>query len=46
MGERKGVYKAWWENLRERDNLEDPSVDERIILNWFFRKWNTGLELD
>ena len=22
----------WWGNLRERDHLEDPSVDGRIIL--------------
>jgi hypothetical protein len=21
----------WWENLRERDHLEDPGLDERII---------------
>jgi hypothetical protein len=22
----------WWENLREREHLEDPGVDGRIIL--------------
>jgi hypothetical protein len=36
----------WWENLRERDHLEDPGVDERIILRWIFWKWDgmwTGL---
>jgi len=27
-----------WENVRERDYLEDPSVDGRIILRWIFRK--------
>jgi hypothetical protein len=32
MGERRGdVYTGfWWENLRERDHLEDPGVDGRI----------------
>jgi hypothetical protein len=34
-------------NLRERDHLEDPDVDGRIILTWIFRKWDgeawTGL---
>ena len=33
----------WWENLRERDQLGDPSVDGRIILRWFFRKWDVGV---
>jgi hypothetical protein len=28
----------WWGNLREIDQLEDPGVDERIILRWIFRK--------
>jgi len=25
--------------LRERDHLEDPGVDGRIISRWIFRKW-------
>jgi hypothetical protein len=24
----------WWGNLRERDHLEDPGIDGRIILRW------------
>ena len=34
IGERRGeVYTGfWWGNLRERDNLEDPGIDGRIIL--------------
>jgi len=32
MGESKGVNRPWWGNLRERDHLENRSVDERIIL--------------
>jgi hypothetical protein len=41
--------KLLWENLRERDHLEDPGIDGRIIFRWFFRKWDmvvwTGLSL-
>jgi hypothetical protein len=32
----------WLGNLRERDHLEDPSVDGRIILRWIFRKWKVA----
>jgi hypothetical protein len=31
-----------WGNLRERDHMEDPDVDGRIILRWNFRKWDMG----
>jgi hypothetical protein len=24
----------WWENRKDRENLEDVDIDERIILNW------------
>jgi hypothetical protein len=33
----------WWGNLRERDHLGDPELDENIILRWIFRKWDLGV---
>jgi hypothetical protein len=44
--ERRGVYRVLVENLRERDHLEDPRVDGRIIIRWIFRKlvWGYGLD--
>ena len=33
----------WWGNLRERNHLEDPGVEERITLRWIFRKWDVGV---
>ena len=29
-------------NLRERNHLEDPGVDGRIILRWLFNKWDVA----
>jgi hypothetical protein len=46
MWERRGIYRFWWEYLRERDHLEDPDIDARIILKFNFRKCDgvwTGL---
>jgi hypothetical protein len=37
MGESRGVYRR---KLRERDHLEDSSVDGRIILRWIFMNGN------
>jgi hypothetical protein len=40
---REEVYTGfWWGNLRKRDHLEDPSIDEFITLRWIFRKWDVG----
>ena len=39
MGEMSGF---WWGNPREREHLEDPGVDGRIILRRIFRKWDVG----
>jgi hypothetical protein len=37
----------WWGDLRNRNELENPGVDEKIILKWIFKKWDweawTGL---
>jgi hypothetical protein len=38
MGERIGSYRVWWGDVRERDHLEDLSVDENAILHWIFKK--------
>jgi len=32
----------WWDDLRERDHLEDPNRAGRIILRLMFRKWDVG----
>jgi hypothetical protein len=44
MEDRRGEMHTsfWWGNLRERDHLEDPSIDGRVILRKFFRKWVGG----
>jgi hypothetical protein len=30
----------WWVHLRERNHLKDMKVDGRIIIKWFFKRWN------
>jgi len=30
MGDRRGVYRVWWGNLKERDHLGDPGIDGKI----------------
>jgi hypothetical protein len=46
MGKRRGACGVWWGNLWEGDHLEDPGLDEKIILRWIFRKWDVGNRLD
>jgi hypothetical protein len=40
MWRREAYTGFWWGNLRERDRLENPGVDGRIILSRIFRKWD------
>ena len=40
----RGAYTGfWWGKLRDRDHLEDPGIDGRIILRWILRKWGMVL---
>jgi len=34
MGKRRMHTGFWWGNLKERDHLENPCVDGRVILKW------------
>jgi hypothetical protein len=43
MGRTEVYTGFWWVNLRERDHLGDLGIDGRIILRWFFRKWDVGV---
>jgi hypothetical protein len=37
------VYTAcYWENLREKDHVEDPDVVGVIVLKWILKKWVGG----
>jgi len=39
-GEKSCIHGFWCGNLRERDHLEEPDIDGRIILRWIFRQWD------
>jgi len=41
-GEERRIQDFGWGNLKERDHLGYPGVDEMIILRWIFRKWDDG----
>jgi hypothetical protein len=34
----------WWEDLMEKEQLEDLSLDGRIILRLAFKKWDGGVD--
>jgi hypothetical protein len=35
----------WWGDLRERDHLEDLSIDGRVIVKYIFKKRDGGHDL-
>ena len=41
--ERRGVHRVLLGKHEEKNHLEDPGVDGRIILRWIFRKWDVRL---
>jgi hypothetical protein len=43
MGRGEACTGYWWGNMRGRGHLEDPGVDERIILRWIFKKRDVGI---
>jgi hypothetical protein len=43
MGDKEAYTGFWWGNLRERDHLQEPGVDGRIILRWIFRKLDVDI---
>ena len=42
MGRGEAHTGFWWGYLKERDHLENPGIDGRIILRCIFRKWDVG----
>jgi hypothetical protein len=32
MGEKRGIYRVWWKNVRERHHSKGLGLDESIIL--------------
>jgi hypothetical protein len=42
LWKRRGVHGVLVGKLEGRDLLEDPGVEEKIILRWIFRQWYVG----
>jgi hypothetical protein len=37
-GEKRGTYRFWWKNVRERHHSKDLGLDDRIILKRIFKE--------
>jgi len=37
MGDRKVLYRVWWEDLTEKEHFEKADVDGMIILKFAFK---------
>ena len=45
LGERSDAYSILWGNSKERDHVEEPGIDGRIILEWISGiEWVLGLD--
>jgi len=41
-GERRSLYRILVRKTEGKGHLEDPGIDERIILRWIFSRWDGG----
>jgi len=41
-GGERGCIGSWWGKHRERDHVEVPGIDGRIVFRRIFRKWDVG----
>jgi len=46
IGKRRGVHRVLVGKPEGKNHSGYPGVDGRIILRWFFRKWDVGYGLD
>ena len=42
-GEKKVYTGFWWRNLMERDHVEDPGLNGRVLLRRVFKMWVVGV---